>query len=131
MKKHFKLLSVLTGFIWGAISYWFNEYNDAYAFGINIYLIMSLSSAFSTIGLGLIIKKDLFKIPLYLSSGYVLAALARIFYDTSKDASSHNLFPFEIAIILVVVLSSSFVGSAITNFFVKRAESSLNTTNTK
>lgn len=125
MRKNHQLISIVTGFICGAISYWFNNYNNAYAFGFNIYLIMGLSAVISTMGLGLFIKKDLFKIPLYLSSGYVIAALARIFYDILKDASSHNLFPFEIAIILVVVLSSSFVGSTIVNYYVKRSENPL------
>ena len=120
MKKKMKLVSAIIGLICGALSYWFNPYNEMYVFGINIYFLMSSLAFLSAIFLGIIYREHIFRIPIYFCFGFVISALGRIFYDISNDPSSHNLFPFEIMFILAVIVPTSFIGAYTVNFIKKK-----------
>lgn len=61
--------------------------------------------------LKLFVNEKSLKITLLVFLGVVLAVIARIFYDTTFwDASSHNLFPFEIIFCGIITIPSAFVG---------------------
>lgn len=111
MKNKAYLVSIVLGLICGALSYWFNPYNDLYLLGIHIYYIMGISSFVSVIGLGLKYKNHLFVIPIFYAIGFIIAAILRVIYDTTIiDPTHHNLFPFEIAIILMIIVPTSILG---------------------
>ena len=112
--------TALTGLICGALSYWFNPYNNLYFLGIPIYYIMGISSFISVIGLGLKFKNYIFSIPIYFCIAFIIAAMMRIIYDTTIiDPTHHNLFPFEIGLILIVIVPSSLLGSILIYFINK------------
>ena len=112
--------SALTGFFFGALSYWFNAYNDLNLLGFNIYYIMGISSFISAIVLGLKFKNFIFRIPIYFCLALILAAFMRIIYDVLMiDATHHNLFPFEIAFIVIVIVPSSVLGATLI-FFINK-----------
>ncbi len=120
MKNKMKLFSSIIGVVCGALSYWFNSYNDMYIGEINIYYLMAILSFVSAVAFGFIYKKYVFKIPIYFCAGFVISVLGRIFWDTSKDSTSHNLFPFEILFVLIIIIPSTIVGSYLINFINKK-----------
>ena len=105
-----KVVSLVLGMLCGALSYWFNEYNEAYVMGLNIYLILGVSVFVSALGLCLFTNKSTFLSPLLICAGVVVSAMARIFDDIRIDPTDHNMFPFEILFLLVVALPLAFLG---------------------
>lgn len=114
------LLSSIMGLICGALSYWFNAYNDKYVGEVNIYYLMSGLVFISIITIGFIYKNFVFRAPIYFCLGFMASVLARIFYDTSIDPSAHNLLPFEIIFILLIIVPSSFAGSVFVRLINKK-----------
>ncbi len=120
MKNKMRLFSIIMGLICGALSYWFNAYNEMYVLGINIYILMGILSVLLAIFLGVRFKKEVYSIPLYYSFGFIIAVLGRIFFDIAMDSSTHNLFPFEIVFVLVIIIPASYCGALFINFINKR-----------
>jgi hypothetical protein len=59
-----------------------------------------------------------------IEAGFLFAVIARIIVDTSRDPTSHNLFPIEILFALVLTAPLAFVGAylgLLVRRFVKRA----------
>lgn len=67
MKNKIKIFSSIIGVVCGAISYWFNSYNEMYIGEINIYYIMASLSFLSVIAFGFIYKEYVFNVPIYFS----------------------------------------------------------------
>ena len=111
MKIKEGIVTTLTGVIIGGIAYWFQPYNQSTVLGINIWLIISVGAFVSSFLLQLFVNEKPAKIALLVSLGVALAVLARIIFDvTFRDATSHNLAPFEIIICGIVTVPSAFVG---------------------
>lgn len=126
MKNKIKIFSLIIGVVCGAISYWFNSYNEMYVNGINIYYLMGVLAFISIFALGFVYKKFVFSLPIYFSIGFVISVLGRIFFDISNDPSSHNLFPFEVVFVLAIIVPSSFAGSFLINFINKKTPPNAN-----
>lgn len=110
MKLKNQIISLLSGLICGVLSYWFHGATEMYAFGLNIYMILGVSTFISAFGIGFIKRIAYLHTPILICAGFVIAALARIFYDVILDSTSHNLFPFEILFLLVIGTPCAFAG---------------------
>jgi len=126
MKNKTNIFSSIIGVVCGALSYWFNSYNEMYVGGINIYYLMGVLAFLSVVAIGFIYKKHVFSLPLYFCIGFLISVLGRIFFDISNDPSSHNLFPFEIIFVLVIIVPSSFAGLFLINFINKKTNTNAN-----
>ncbi|HZM26217.1 MAG TPA: hypothetical protein VFB89_02580 [Gemmatimonadales bacterium] len=54
---------------------------------------------------------------LAVAGGFVLAVLGRVAVETSRDPTSHNLWPFEVAIAGVIGLGAAVVGVGLARLF--------------
>ena len=61
------------------------------------------------------------KIWLLIAGSVPLAVAIRVIADTARDATSHNLWPFELAIAAGLVLAASLIGTAIGSLFLLRS----------
>ncbi len=114
LKNKSILTSLITGLICGALSYWFQPYNDRFVLGMDIYILMGLLTFLASLLIGLAFIKPGFIVPLYLCVGFVASVMGRIFYDiTFIEKSHHNLWPLEILFVLGVILPASLAGSLI------------------
>lgn len=120
MNRNHKVTSLILGLFCGALSYWFNAYNVMMVFGLSIYLVLAVTTFTSAFGFALLHKKASALSPVLICTGVIIAAFGRIFYDISKDATSHNLFPFEILIILGISAPCAFIGWWFGNVLNKR-----------
>lgn len=120
MKNRTRIFSSIIGVVCGALSYWFNPYNEMYVGSINIYFLMGVLAFLSIAALGSIYKKYAFRLPIYFCAGFIISVLGRIFFDISNDPSSHNLFPFEVVFVLVIIIPSSFAGSFLIDLINKK-----------
>lgn len=110
---------ILIGVIIGAISYWFNPYNDLYFLGIHIWILMGVGAFLGAILSRLLFLTKTSKCALFLTLGILISVLLRIIYDiTFWDPTSHNLAPFEIIIAALITLPASFLGSFLAKAFV-------------
>lgn len=110
---------ILIGVIIGAISYWFNSYNDLYFLGIHIWILMGVGAFLGAILSRLLFLTKTSKSALFLTLGILISVLLRIIYDiTFWDPTSHNLAPFEIIIAALITLPASFLGSFLAKAFV-------------
>lgn len=75
------------------------------------------------LGVGLLVKLQKSSSTQSLLVGFAVPCmvLARVVVDVMRDASSHNLWPVEIAIALILGLGAAACGALIGNFFVRRA----------
>lgn len=120
MARSNKIWSLVLGIISGALSYWFNPYNDMYVEGLNIYVILGITVFVSALSLGFLYKKSNLLSPVLICVGVVVAAMARILDDTRIDPTDHNLFPFEILTLLIVAVPLAFFGWWLGNFINKK-----------
>ena len=113
-------LLLLFGFIVGVLAYWLNSYNDLNVLGIHIYIILSVGSFIAAFAGMTIFKKKSFFTSVVINSGILIAVLFRIFFDIEFiDSSHHNLFPFEIIIVLLIAFPSALIGAYLSYFLKK------------
>ena len=103
--------TLIIGLVCGAISYWFQPYNERNLLGMDIYLLMGIL-AFTASALAMVINRGIwYQIPLFLGAGFLISVMGRIFYDvTFIDKTHHNLWPFEILFVLGIIVPTSFTG---------------------
>lgn len=111
MKNKMKLFPAIIGLVCGALCYWFNPYNEMYVLGIDIYYLMATLAFLSMAAFRYVHKKHELSTPVFFCIGFVISVLGRIFFDISNDPSSHNMFPFEVAFVLVIIVPSTILGS--------------------
>ena len=115
-----KYISIIVGFIIGAITYWFHPYSQLKILTSSIPYFWSFGAFFGSIILILLFQEKPPKIALLISFGVVLAVLLRIVYDiTFWDKTSHNLAPFEIIFCGIITIPSAFIG-AYAAYFIKK-----------
>lgn len=108
-KKH--LIPISLGILVGAIGYWTSDFSIDGEFAKVIYTILGPGAFICTIISFALKRKSPGFTALLVSLGIMLGMLSKIFYDMIKDPSSHNLFPFELLLGLVIVLPAAFMGS--------------------
>lgn len=69
-------------------------------------------------------KSSLAKAILVVGASVPAAVIARVMVDTAKDPTSHNLWPFELAIALVIGFAASAVGALIGSVLARLAHKS-------
>ncbi|WP_297338106.1 hypothetical protein [Algoriphagus sp.] len=112
MKHKAKITSLLSGIGVGALSYWFQPYNSTLVFGVSSFLIQSMGTFLVAFILLSFLKEKPSKIALFTTLGVLLGVFLRIFYDiTFWDSTSHNLFPFELLLVGLLVLPSALLGA--------------------
>lgn len=117
MKKNRKVGAILIGLVVGAISYWFQPYNQTEIAGISIWLIMGAGSFIGALVYSFLLESKAHKIALPLTIGVLIAILSRILYDTILwDPTSHNLAPFEFIFAIIACFPSALVGAFIGSF---------------
>jgi hypothetical protein len=97
LKRPSNISAILSGLIIGAITHWFQPYNQSEIFGVHIYYCVGVAAFM--VGLIIVLSRNVspIQVALYISLGLVFAILGRIIYDTTFwDSTSHNLAPFEI-----------------------------------
>lgn len=96
--------AIVTGiFIWFSLSH--NHNND---FTIPFFLAVFLAFGFS-----ILTQLELSKVVLATTIGETVALMIEIIIDVRSDPSSHNLFPFEVVIDLIVISFASLIGAGI------------------
>lgn len=108
-KRHLPTIAI--GFVVGAIGYWTADFSVDGEFSRVIYSILGPGAFICSVISFLLRKKSPGFIALLVSLGIMLGMLSKIFYDIFRDPSSHNLFPFELLLGLVIVLPAAFLGS--------------------
>lgn len=111
MKKLTTILIIVAGILVGAISTWFNEYNQLTVFGISIRLLLAIVSFLASFIASLLFNERVAKLTLLISAGVILALAGRILFDLFIDSTSHNLFPFEMMVALSISVPCAFIGS--------------------
>ena len=102
---------VLLGVLVGAFGYWITDFSEEGAFSGTIYSILGPGAFAAAILSTWFKKKDPGFNALMISLGVLVGMLSRIFSDMISDPNSHNLFPIELMLGLVIVLPASFLGS--------------------
>lgn len=108
-KKH--LPSIALGFVVGAVGYWTADFSKDGEFSKVIYSILGPGAFICSVISFSLRKKSPGFIALLISLGVMLGMLSKILYDIAKDASSHDMLPFELMLGLVIVLPAAFLGS--------------------
>jgi hypothetical protein len=107
-KRHLPIIAL--GLVVGVLGYWTADFSKEEDFSRVIYTIMGPGTFIASIIAFVVRKKSPIYTALLVSLGVMLGMLSRIFFDIIKDPSSHNLFPFELMIGLVIVLPAAFLG---------------------
>lgn len=115
MKKKKNLIIIAIGFLIGSIGYWIADFSDDRALFKTISTIIGPGTFIGVIISTIYRKKKPILNALMISLGVLLGMLSRIFWDIIQDPKSHNLFPFELLIGLVIVLPVAFLGSFLVN----------------
>ncbi len=110
-KKHLPTIAI--GFAVGAIGYWTADFSEDGEFSRVIYSILGPGAFICSVISFSLRKKSPGFIALLVSLGVMLGMLSRILFDILIDPSSHNLFPIELMLGLVIVLPAAFFGSFI------------------
>lgn len=91
MNRKTAILIILMGVPAGAISDWFNAYNQLTAFGISIHLLLAIGSFIASFIASLLIDERFAKITLLINTGVMIAISGRIIFDLFIDSGSQNL----------------------------------------
>ncbi|MCU0400381.1 MAG: hypothetical protein MUE75_05110 [Algoriphagus sp.] len=111
MRKKSNALPILLGVLIGAFGYWTADFSEENALYQSVFYIKAPGAILATLFVGVIRKNQPAWNALMVSLGVMLGMLSRIFTDMIIDPSSHNLFPFELLIGLVIVLPATFVSA--------------------
>jgi hypothetical protein len=100
----------LAGFLAVGLPYWQIPYNkvnlpDA-VMGLGLLVIVAASAVARAGG-----RIPIFKTTLVVGAAVPAAVFARVIVEGMKDPTSHNLWPFEVVIALVVGLGASVIGT--------------------
>ncbi len=109
--KQIDWLILVLGFLVGALGYWTADFSDERALYQSVYYIKAPGAFIAVIIAGLIRKNEPAQNALRVTFGVMLGMLSRIIFDISLDPSSHNLFPFELMIGMVIVMPVAFLGA--------------------
>lgn len=109
--KRIKFGAILLGLLAGAISTWFQPYNQLEIQGVDYRVIMSLTALVLSFFYKLWTTASTFTTGLYLAFGILLALVLRIIVDVIFRSVDHDLWPLEIAIFGVIAFPSSFIGA--------------------
>ena len=102
---------VILGILVGAFGYWTADFSEDGEVAKAIYSILGPGAFLAAIVSTSVKRKEPSFNALMVSLGVLVGMLSKIFADMISDPSSHNLFPFELMLGLVIVLPAAFLGS--------------------
>lgn len=108
-KKHLPIIGL--GFFVGAVGYWTADFSNDGEFSSVIYSFLGPGAFICAAISSFLRKKSPGFIALLISLGVMLGMLSKILFDLIRNSSSHNLFPFELLLGLVIVIPAAFLGS--------------------
>ncbi len=107
-----KMKLFLVGILAGGISYWFNNYNEYLLLGVNIHYIMFINSILFSFIVTYYLNSNSNDSAAIISLGALTAYIIRILFDVVFiDRTSHNLLPFEIIMISLIVFPGTYLGA--------------------
>lgn len=107
-----KMKLFLFGILAGGISYWFNSYNEYLLLGVNINYIMFINSILFSFIVLFYLKSNSNDSAAIISLGALSAYIIRVLFDVIFiDNTSHNLLPFEIIMISLIVFPGTYLGA--------------------
>jgi hypothetical protein len=109
-KRKNTILILLSGFLVGAISFWFIPYEALKVWGISTLLLLALGSFLSALILRFYLIEETMRIVFIVTAGAIIPIIGRIIFDEITDLYEHNLFPIEIFMYLIIIVPSAFAG---------------------
>jgi uncharacterized membrane protein YfcA len=67
----------------------------------------------------ILLRKSTKHSTILVTTGFLLAVMLRVIYDGIQDPTSHNLFPFELLITMVIVLPPALIGAWVGNMLIR------------
>jgi hypothetical protein len=98
---------VLAGTLAYGLPYWFLPYNHTPSWVVVGFTGM-LAGA-----IGGSVMRGILRPTLCVAGGFAVACMARVVVDGIKDSTTHNLWPFEVAIVLIAGAISGAAGALI------------------
>ena len=112
LRKYWSLLlGFFPGFVAGLIYNLTSPKVPTKTFPVFLVTMMVLILLGSAFAISYFLPKKVNQCALIMAFGLVTAVVFRIFIDMIGDATSHNLFPFEIIISLIISLPLTFAGA--------------------
>ena len=99
------------GLLAGALSTWFQPYNQLEVMGVDYRIIMAIAALVLAFFYKLLFRSGTVNTGLFIGYGIITALFIRIIIDVIKDPTDHNLWPIEVAIFVVIAFPSAFVGA--------------------
>lgn len=109
--KRFKFGALLLGLLAGALSTWFQPYNQLEIQGVDYRIIMAVTALILSFFYRWWTTASTFTTGLYLGFGIVIALALRIAVDVIFGSVEHDLWSLEIAIFSVIAFPSAFIGA--------------------
>lgn len=116
-KEGIILLLVVT-IVAGAV-YWSVPYGEVNFFGTQFLItwgIIAIVGGFLGVQF---LRKSTRHSAVIVSTGFLLAVLMRIIVEGIQDPTSHNLFPFEIFITMILSFPPALIGSWLANYLIR------------
>lgn len=123
MEKIFKnrqsILIIGLGLFVAGIFHWTIPYSDMNMFSRPFILKWSISAILIAATGVSVFSKTILKASLLTTFGFISAVMLRVIYDTTFiDSTSHNLWPFEVIIALMIVFPASLIGALLSHFLI-------------
>lgn len=106
-----KFSAFVLGVLAGAISTWFQPYNELDIFGVDYRIVMSVAALLFAFFFSYFSKTKTYTTGLYIGTGILSALLLRIIADIISDSIDHDLWPIEVAIFVLIAFPSAFIGA--------------------
>lgn len=109
--KKVKFGALILGLMAGALSTWFQPYNQLEIYGVDYRILMALASLVLSFSYRRWTTAGTFTTGLFLALGIILALVLRISVDVLFRSVAHELWSLEIAIFTVIAFPSAFIGA--------------------
>ena len=111
LKDKRPLATIGLAFLGAAITHWYIPHEQV-SMMAKSFIITWVVIAFVTGALGvMLMKRAVRESSLLVTTGFVLAVFLRVIFEILKDPTSHNLWPFEILITILIALPASMLGA--------------------
>ncbi len=111
LKDKRSLATIGLAFLGAAITHWYIPYEQVSLIAKS-FIITWFVIAFVTGALGvMLMKRAVRESSLLVTAGFVLAVFLRVIFEILKEPTSHNLWPFEILITILIALPASMLGA--------------------
>ncbi|SRR6266536_762319 len=107
------LWSFLVGFLVVGVPYWRIPYNKATSAAVRGAILIGVIALIARV----LIEARFLRVVLVLAAAVPAAVMARVVVDTTRDPTSHNLWPFELVIAFAAGLAGTAPGTLLGSVF--------------